>query len=49
MAMTARAFKGDAERCLAADMNGYISKPVKGEQLIELVERTARNLPVSDG
>ena len=38
IAMTAHAIKGDRERCLAAGMDGYISKPIRAEQLFEAIE-----------
>lgn len=41
IALTAHALRGDAERCLQSGMDGYISKPFKGAELIELVERLA--------
>jgi len=37
--MTANAMKGDRKRCLEAGMNDYISKPISGKALIEVIER----------
>jgi len=38
IAMTANAMVGDRERCLAAGMDGYISKPIRIEELFEVIE-----------
>jgi signal transduction histidine kinase/DNA-binding response OmpR family regulator/putative methionine-R-sulfoxide reductase with GAF domain len=39
VAMTAHAMQGDAERCCAAGMDGYVSKPMKPEELYAAIDR----------
>jgi signal transduction histidine kinase/DNA-binding response OmpR family regulator len=46
VAMTARATKGDRERCLAAGMDDYVSKPIQSRRIVEAIERVmARRAP----
>jgi PAS domain S-box-containing protein len=39
IAMTAQAMKGDRDRCLAAGMDSYLSKPIRSRQVLEAIER----------
>ncbi len=52
VAMTAHAMKGDRERCLEAGMDGYVSKPIQLDLMMDVIARvtascgaTAKNAP----
>jgi len=46
IAMTAHAMKGDRQKCLAAGMNDYVSKPIDPKQLFNALRR---NLEIDTG
>jgi CheY-like chemotaxis protein len=45
VAMTAHAIKGDDQRCLNAGMDGYLAKPIRGEELYALLDAFPRRAP----
>ena len=42
VALTAHAMKGDEQRCLAAGMDGYLSKPIRAGDLDEVLKNCPR-------
>lgn len=44
IALTAHAMKGDRDKCLAAGMDGYLSKPIRPQELDEVLEKQVARL-----
>jgi two-component system, sensor histidine kinase and response regulator len=48
VAMTAHALVGDQETCLAAGMDGYVSKPVRTSELFSVIGKMLEDRPKTE-
>jgi len=47
VAITAHAMRGDRERCLQAGFDGYVSKPIRFEELFDVIDDLVARAPAS--